>query len=137
MNELATESAKGLPIVVEGQNDVKALRELTIKGKIISSKSSGKSFLDTLAEIEAQKVHEVILLLDFDRRGVEWTRHLKQHLERTRIKPNLNFWNELHGLVGHDVKDLEGLPTYLKTLKAKIGNKRNSSRGNLASQRPL
>jgi len=95
------------------------MRKLDIQGKVISAKTSGKSFLDILAEIEGQKIHEVVLLLDFDRRGVEWTRRLKQHLEKTRIKPNLNFWNELHSLVGHDVKDLEGLPAYLETLKKK------------------
>jgi len=117
LEKLASESAKGALIVVEGQNDVKALRELSVEGKVISTKTSGKSFLDTLAEIEGQKVSEVILLLDFDRRGIEWTRRLKQHLEKTRIKPNLSFWNELHSLVGRDVKDLEGLPAYLETLK--------------------
>jgi len=119
LEKLASESAKGVLIVVEGQNDVKALRRLAVEGRVISTKTSGKSFLDILAEIEGQKVHEVILLLDFDRRGVEWTRRLKQHLEKTRIKPNLNFWNELHSLVGRDVKDLEGLPAYLQTLEKK------------------
>jgi 5S rRNA maturation endonuclease (ribonuclease M5) len=75
-----------------------------------------------LTEIEQQKVHEVILLLDFDRRGVEWTHRLKQHLEKTKIKPNLDFWNQLYGLVGRDLKDIEGLPSYLETLKKRIGN---------------
>jgi len=119
LEKLASESAKGVLIVVEGQNDVKALRRLAVEGRVISAKTSGKSFLDILAEVEGQKVREVILLLDFDRRGVEWTRRLKQHLEKTRIKPNLAFWNELHSLAGHDVKDLEGLPAYLETLRKK------------------
>lgn len=123
MKKLAEESSKGLPIVVEGQKDVSALRQLNIGGKIVSSKTSGKSFLDILAEIENLKVREVILLLDFDRRGVEWTHRLKQHLEKTRIKPNLTFWNELYGLVGRDLKDIEGLPAYLETLANKTRNK--------------
>lgn len=123
MKKLAEESSKGLPIVVEGQKDVSALRQLNIGGKIVSSKTSGKSFLDILAEIENLKVREVILLLDFDRRGVEWTHRLKQHLEKTRIKPNLTFWNELYGLVGRDLKDIEGLPAYLETLAKKTRNK--------------
>jgi len=116
---LVAESAKGVPIVVEGQKDVSALRQLSIEGRIVSSKTSGKSFLDILTEIETLSVREVVLLLDFDRRGVEWTHRLKQHLEKTRIKPNLAFWNELYGLVGRDLKDIEGLPAYLETL----GNK--------------
>lgn len=123
MQELVEQSTKGVPIVVEGQKDVNALRQLNIDGKIVSSKTSGKSFLDILAEIENLKVREVILLLDFDRRGVEWTHRLKQHLEKTRIKPNLVFWNELYGLVGRDLKDIEGLPAYLETLANKTRNK--------------
>jgi len=122
LNKLATEAAKGIPIVVEGQKDVSALHQLNVEGKFVSSKTSGKSFLDILTEIEEQRVREVILLLDFDRRGVEWTHRLKQHLEKTKIKPNLTFWNQLYGLVGRDLKDIEGLPAYLETLKKRIGD---------------
>lgn len=123
LEKLVAESAKGVPIVVEGQKDVGALRQLNVEGKVVSSKTSGKSFLDILTEIENLRVREVILLLDFDRRGVEWTHRLKRHLEKTRIKPNLTFWNQLYGLVGRDLKDIEGLPTYLKTLENKTRNK--------------
>lgn len=122
LEKLVAESAKGVPIVVEGQKDVGALRQLNVEGRVVSSKTSGKSFLDILTEIENLRVREVILLLDFDRRGVEWTHRLKRHLEKTRIKPNLTFWNQLYGLVGRDLKDIEGLPTYLKTLENKTRN---------------
>jgi len=122
LEKLAAEVARGKPVVVEGAKDVNALHQLNVEGKIVSSKTSGKSFLDILTEIEQLRVREVVLLLDFDRRGVEWTHRLKQHLEKTKIKPNLTFWNELYGLVGRDVKDIEGLPAYLETLKKKIGD---------------
>jgi 2,5-diamino-6-(ribosylamino)-4(3H)-pyrimidinone 5'-phosphate reductase len=124
LEKLASESTKGVPIVVEGQKDIGALRQLNVEGKIVSSKTSGKSFLDILTEIEDLKVHEVILLLDFDRRGVEWTHRLKQHLEKTRIKPNLTYWNELYGLVGRDLKDIEGLPAFIETLANKTRNQK-------------
>ncbi len=119
LEKLVGQSAKGIPIVVEGQKDVTALRQLGVEGKIVSSKTSGKNFLDILAEIENLRVREVVLLLDFDRRGAEWTHRLKQHLEKTQIKPNLDYWNQLYGLVGHNVKDIESLPTYQQTLKNK------------------
>ncbi len=120
LEKLAAEAAKGTPIIVEGQKDITALRQLNVECKIVSSKTSGKSFLDILTEIENLKVREVILLLDFDRRGAEWTHRLKQHLEKTQIKPNLDFWNQLYGLVGRDLKDIEGLPAYIETLKKRI-----------------
>ena len=121
LDRLATESTKGIPIIVEGKNDVNALQELGVKGDIISAKSSGKSFLDVLGEVERKGKREVILLMDFDRRGKEWTSRLAQRLEKTRINPNLLFWRELLGLVGREVKDIEGLATYLKTLRKKLG----------------
>ncbi len=122
IGELAEESAKEVPIVVEGKKDVQALRSFCIKGPIITAKSGGKTFLDLFSEIESRQTHEVILLLDFDRRGKEWTKQLKQHLEKARIKPNLRFWNDLRALLGKDLKDIEGLAAYMETLKSKIIN---------------
>jgi len=119
---LAQETARGIPVVVEGKNDVEALRALAIEGKIIEAKTGGKSMLDVLSEVEACGTGEVILLLDFDRRGREWTRGLRQHLEKMQIKPNVAFWEKLRGIVGRDVKDVEGLASYMETLKRKIHN---------------
>lgn len=123
LDRLARESAKGTPIIVEGRKDVNTLRDLAIKGDIISAKTSGKSLLDVLSEVEKLSKHEVILLMDFDRRGKEWTKHLRQHFEKMRIKPNLFFWRGLLSLVGRDVRDIEGLATYLENLKKKCGNR--------------
>ena len=122
LEQLVVEAAKGTLIVVEGQNDIEALKELTVEGNMISVKTAGRSFLDILTEIEEQNISEAILLLDFDRRGKEWTKRLKQRLEEKRIKVNINFWNKLQALVGHNIKDVEGLPTFLRTLKKRIGD---------------
>lgn len=122
LEQLAIETTKDVLLVVEGQNDIEALKELNIDGHIISVKTGGKSFLDVLMEVEEQNISEVILLLDFDRRGREWAQRLKQNLEEKRIKVNISFWNRLRALVGHDTKDVEGLPACLETLKKRIGN---------------
>lgn len=119
LERLTKESTKGTPIIVEGRNDINALHELGLEGDIISAKSSGKSFLDVLGEVEGRGRREVILLMDFDRPGKEWTNRLARRLEEMRITPNLLFWKRLLGLVGHDVKDIEGLATYLETLRKK------------------
>jgi 5S rRNA maturation endonuclease (ribonuclease M5) len=112
---------KGTPILVEGKKDIQALRELGVVGKIFSAKTAGKSRLDVMLEIEQIGQREIILLLDFDRRGKEWTERLKQDLERSGIKLNLTFWNRLFGILGKDVKDVEGLVAYMRTLKKKAG----------------
>jgi 5S rRNA maturation endonuclease (ribonuclease M5) len=119
LERLEKQAAKGTSIVVEGRNDTQALHRLGITGDIILAKASGKSFLDVLSEIERREKREVILLFDFDRRGKEWTHRLASCLEGMKITPNLLFWRMLLGLVGRDVKDIEGLATYLETLKNK------------------
>lgn len=119
LDRLVEESAEGTPIVVEGRKDIETLRALGVQGRIVSAKTGGKSRLDVISEVEKTGAHEVILLLDFDRRGKEWSKILKEHLERAKIRPNLKFWNELQGLVSREVKDIEGLTSYIETLKRK------------------
>ncbi|MGD0072175.1 MAG: toprim domain-containing protein [Candidatus Bathyarchaeia archaeon] len=117
---LTEESAKGKPIIVEGKKDAQALRELGVNGKILTAKTGGKSFLEATAEIEKLGAREVILLLDFDRRGKEGTERLKHNLERAKIKANTKLWRELQALVGREIQCIESLTSYLKTLQEKI-----------------
>jgi len=119
--KLIEESAKNKPIVVEGKKDAHALRDLGIKGKVLTVKTGGKSFLEVTAEIEKLDSLEIILLLDFDRRGREGTKRLKCDLERVKIKVNVRFWRELRGLTGHENQFIESLPNYIQTLREKAG----------------
>ena len=121
LEALAEASAKGTPIVVEGKKDVEALHASGVAGTMLTVKTGGKSFLDAVSEIEKMGVPEVILLLDFDRRGKEGTKHLKRCLERAKIKPNVKFWRKLSALVGKEVQCIEGLTAYMVTLRSKIG----------------
>ncbi len=75
--KLADKSTKGVPIVVEGQKDAEALRALGICGSVFMLKTGGKSFTDAVDEIERSGAVEVVLLLDFDRRGKRLLRTLK------------------------------------------------------------
>jgi len=120
LEKLAKESEKGTPIIVEGTNDVGALRQMSIKGEIIPAKASRKNLIGILDEIVNIGKAEIILLMDFDRRGKEWTKRIAKHLQESKIKPNMLFWNKLLKLVGRNVKDIEGLATYLETLKKKV-----------------
>jgi len=122
LERLIEESARGTPIIVEGKKDVETLRALGVQGTIVSAKTGGKSRLDVISEVEIARPREVILLLDFDRQGKEWSKILKERLERARIRPNLKFWKELQGLVSKEVKDIEGLTSYIETLKKKAQN---------------
>ncbi len=115
------ESAKGTPIIVEGKKDVEALRGFGVEGAIITAKTGGRSFLDVVSEIEQAGAGEVVLFLDFDRRGKEGTKLLKQHFEREKIKVNVSCWRALLALVGKEIQCVEGLAAYMETLRVKIG----------------
>ena len=124
LEALAEESAKRKLIVVEGKKDVIALRALGVAGTVLTVKTGGKSFLDTVSEIKKMDVLEVILFLDFDRRGKEGTKRLKQSLERAKIKPNVKFWRALSALAGKEIQCIESLTAYLNTLRAKVNAQR-------------
>jgi 2,5-diamino-6-(ribosylamino)-4(3H)-pyrimidinone 5'-phosphate reductase len=120
LTQLKEESAKGKPIVVEGKKDAQTLEELDINGTILTVKTGGKSFLEATMEIEALGSGEVILFLDFDRRGREGTKRLLQSLERGKIKANLQFWHELRRLVGREIQCIESLTSCLRNLQEKV-----------------
>jgi len=120
LNNLILETRRGIPIIVEGPRDLASLNKLKVKGDFFFAKTQGKSFLNALKEIESSGKDEVILLLDFDRRGREMTSYFKKKLEHCRIKVNIIFWKKLLGLIGRDVKDIEGLATYVETLYTKL-----------------
>jgi 5S rRNA maturation endonuclease (ribonuclease M5) len=116
---LVEESGKGALIVVEGKKDAEALKTLGVDGAVVTVKTGGKSFLEATTEIDASGAREVILFLDFDRRGREGTKRLQMSLERDKIKVDTQFWRELHSLVGKEVSCIESLPSYLDTTQQK------------------
>lgn len=120
LDALAEESAKGTLIIVEGKKDVEALCSFGVTGPVLTVKTGGKSFTEALCEIEQTGASEVILLLDFDRRGKQGTQQLKQNLEHAKIKPNITFWRALSALLGKEVQCIESLTAYMETLQDKI-----------------
>jgi 5S rRNA maturation endonuclease (ribonuclease M5) len=119
LSNLREESTKGTPIVVEGKKDIASLKNFGVSGQIIAVKTGGKSFTQATTEIEKTGAKEIILLLDFDRRGEEGAYRLKADLERSKIKPILSYWNALFALVGREVQCIESLPSYMQTLEDK------------------
>jgi len=122
LENLSKFAEKDTPIIVEGKSDADALRRLGVKGEFICVKASLKPLHSLLEHI---KGNEAVILTDFDRRGTELASRLKKMLENMRIKPNLFYWKEISGLVKHDVKDIEGLTSYIYTLRKKVGRSEN------------
>ena len=106
--------SKKIPIIVEGKNDRFALKRLGIRGEILCIKSSGNILYDILDDISSP---EIILLVDFDDYGISLAKNIIQQLENKRIKVNTHFWRRIKALVRRDVKDVEGMFSYLEKLK--------------------
>jgi 5S rRNA maturation endonuclease (ribonuclease M5) len=103
-----------IPVIVEGDRDVQALRRLNLTGPIIQY-NQGLSTPDFCDMISTQ--HEtVILLTDWDRRGGRLHFTLKKNLE-----------NRVHCITKYretfatrsSVRTVESLPAWLTTLKTK------------------
>ena len=111
-----------IPIVVEGDKDIEALRKLDLNGEIISV-NTGTSLTDFCDKI-ASKYKEIIILTDWDRRGGYLCHTIRKNLEG-RVNCNLHY-REIFAK-NSMIRTIEGLPSWIDTMKGKIndGLKRN------------
>ncbi len=101
-----------VPIVVEGRMDVIALRKLGFKGEIIHLPKNMTivSFSHTLSNH-----HEIILLMDWDRKGKRLTSLLSKNLESIGIRVNIKLWKLLNS-ISSDASNVESLPAFMEKL---------------------
>ena len=118
LEHLSQEVKSGVPIIVEGSKDLHALHKLNISGTVICIKNSGKILPDLLDAVQNKSV---IVLVDFDEEGIILVKIISTYLEKMGVKVNLTFWRRLKALLKRNVKDVEGLPSYLKSLKKRVG----------------
>lgn len=119
IEDLKGETSMGALLIVEGERDIEALKTIGIESNILAVKSHGKSLQDIIDEIGSISDREIILLMDFDEHGRELTERLARNLERSKVRLNIEFWRKLCSLLENDLKDIEGLATYIKNLKRK------------------
>ena len=108
------EENKRVPIIVEGEKDAEALRRLGIVGKIIVI-NRGISLI-VFSDNIARKYSEVIILTDWDRKGGFLCHTIKKNLEG-RVYCN-TYFREFFAK-NSMVRTIEGLPSWLKTVKEK------------------
>ena len=114
LNELQEEN-KTVPIIVEGEKDITALRKLEMTGEIIrfNKGQSVSDFCDTIA----QKYQKIILLTDWDWRGGRLGSSIKKHLEN-RVECNISYRQLFAQRC--TCRTVEGIPSWLQTLRRKI-----------------
>ncbi len=114
IDELGEEN-RSIPIIVEGKKDIEALRKLDISGSIISV-NAGVPLIDFCDKI-AQEHTDIIILTDWDRKGGYLCRTIKRNLEG-RVNCNTKY-RELFAKNAM-IRTLEGLPSWLETMKEKL-----------------
>jgi 5S rRNA maturation endonuclease (ribonuclease M5) len=109
------EENQTVPIIVEGDKDIAALRTLEVSGEIIRF-NKGWSVSD-FCDMIAQKYRRIILLTDWDRRGGRLCLQIKKNLEN-RVAIELTY----RGVFARrcPCRTVEGMPTWLVTLRKKV-----------------
>ena len=111
---VASNSSRGIPVIVEGPNDVKTLRKLGISGPIFCAKSRRLGLVDFLDSIAVHS--EVIILTDFDREGRALAWRLRTDLSHLRVKANVEIWKQLKALARSEVVGIENIAKYMDRL---------------------
>ncbi len=112
LDELREYSRSGVPTLVEGKDDERALRKLDVKGKIFKISSGNKTLLNSLEGLTDFK--QIIILTDFDRAGNKLAKFCAEHLKRLGVEPIIEVREKLRALLHKDVKDIQGLASFLR-----------------------
>jgi 5S rRNA maturation endonuclease (ribonuclease M5) len=117
-NELA-------PVLVEGEKDVAALRELGLEGEIVRVKGPGTVFV--VCEELARHHRACILMVDWDRGGGHLARLLLDALRANSVRCDETFRRAFARATKKEVVHVEGLARYLGNLR--LAARKHPSRG--------
>ena len=109
------ELSQEMPVVVEGRRDVEALRQLGVKGEVVTL---GKGIpLFAFCENLSRESPSAVILTDWDRKGGQLARRLKEAFEANGTKANDSIRMQLVILAKKEIKDIESLPSLVLRLK--------------------
>jgi len=106
-------------VIVEGRRDVHALKRLGIT-KNVRALHEGSSIM-AFCESVAREHVRAIILTDWDKRGGRLARNLKDGLEANGVATVEKIRTQIVILSKKEVKDVEGLPTFIERLRASVG----------------
>jgi len=106
-------------VIVEGERDVAALRELGLSGEIVTV-HRGRSLVQVADDIAADH-DEVIVLTDWDRTGGTLARRISTYLEGLSVSCDLEVRRRLARIAGGEIRTVEGLPALRRNLERRAG----------------
>lgn len=113
------ELSESVPVIVEGRRDVQALRRLGIT-RNVRALHEGSSIM-TFCESIAREHARAVVLTDWDKRGGRLARNLKDGLEANGVSTVEKIRTQIVILSKKEVKDVEGLPTFIERLRVSVG----------------
>ncbi|OYT60128.1 topoisomerase [Euryarchaeota archaeon ex4484_178] len=99
-----------VPILVEGRRDERTLRLLGFKGEIVIL-NQGKSLSDVADEISSS-YEEIILLLDWDRKGNMLEERMEILLANLGVHCDLSLRRNLQAILGAHLTSVEELSVF-------------------------
>ncbi len=105
IDELKRISEEGGIIIVEGRNDVRALRSLGVEGEMVTASS--------LPDYEIFRIcsgRKTVILSDWDSKGKEIEKRLKNLISNADI----SIWREISGITGRHIHSVEELPEFVR-----------------------
>ena len=103
-----------VPVLVEGEKDVKSLRELGLQGEVLPLNSGIPIF--NFAEAFSRGYRRAIILTDWDRRGGQLCRLLMDAFDANEVRFDIDFRARLTLLTRKDIKDVESLAAHVERL---------------------
>lgn len=113
--EALREGSRTAPVVVEGKRDREALERLGVRGEVVTLNSGTSIF--GLCETLAREHEEVIVLTDWDRRGGQLCRLLREGLAANGVRCDVDLRAQLAGLCKKEAKDVESLAPFVERIQ--------------------
>jgi len=107
-----------VPVIVEGVRDVRALRAMGLRGGI-EPVNHGKAVF-ALCERLGRTHKEAVILTDWDRRGGQLARLLRDGLAANGVRPIEGPRSKVARLCQKDIKDVESLDGYVARARSAL-----------------
>jgi len=106
-------------VLVEGERDVAALRDMGLEGTIIKL-NSGESMVER-ADNLSRAYGRIILLTDWDPKGLRLHERLHELLEDCQVEVEDRLWLRLRRLCGSGCRTIEDVPALVGSLRRMAG----------------
>ena len=116
--ELSELSSSGVPILVEGKRDEKALKELGVDGRIIRLNQFRKRLFELSEELSSFKC--VIILTDFDKEGEDLAEEIGRQVQHWGVQTIMR--EKVRNAVSWATKEVEGF-SKIRGMQEKLNNK--------------